>query len=176
MKKNWLEKDRVIPKVNNILSDCTSICKCDIRSLVLYGSRVRDGGSQNEYEFLLLIDEISTNSYIHLINLIKIELLKQKLMGVNITVHTQKSFEELLYNTEDISTLLYMIIREHLILFDKQGSFISIKERLLSNTIKPEEEFLNQCIRFAKKMGSIKWEQKWEKVLMQYKYLHRRDI
>jgi hypothetical protein len=51
---------------------------------------------------------------------------------------------------------------------------MSIKERLVVNTVKKEETFLIQCVEFAKMLGSEKWERKWEKTLMQFQYFKKR--
>lgn len=176
MKKNWLETDRVIPKICNILENCAKLYDIEIRSLVLYGSKARgEIRSSNDYEIILLINnDITANNYIKLINTIRIEFLKEKLINVNLLVYTPDVFEEILYNDESVGTFLYMICKENTIIYDKKGTFTAIRERMASNNIKSEEVFINQCITFAKRLGSQKWEQKWEKVLMQYKYLKRR--
>jgi uncharacterized protein len=179
MKQSWLQNDRVIPKVCNTLENCVQKYDVEIKSIVLYGSRARgEVSSRTEYELLVLInDSIETDNYIKLSNSIKIDLLKQKLIYVNISIYTCKSFEDLLYNDELVGTFLYIILRENIVIFDKQGTFLSIREKISINNIKSEETFLEQCIKFAREMGSVKWEQKWEKVLMQYRYLkNRRNI
>jgi predicted nucleotidyltransferase len=177
MRKNWLETDRVVPKICKIFEKCAEIYNIEIRSVVLYGSKARgEIRSSNDYEVVLLVnDEIGTGNYIKLLNTIRIEFLKDKLVNVNLLIYTPDVFEEILYKDENVGTFLYMICKENTIVYDKKGTFTSIKERITSNNIKNEEVFINQCINFAKKLGSAKWEQKWEKVLMQYRYLKRRQ-
>jgi uncharacterized protein len=176
MKKNWLETDRIIPKICSIFEDCAKLYNVEIKSVILYGSKARgEIRSSNDYEIILLInDDIGASHYIKLTNTIRIEFLKEKLVNVNLLVYTPEVFEEILYKDESVGTFLYMICKENTIIYDKKGTFTAIRERMASNNIKSEEIFINQCINFAKTLGSSKWEQKWEKVLMQYKYLKKR--
>ena len=176
MKKNWIETDRTISKVSEILYKCAKQYNVEIKSLILYGSKARgENRSSNYYEMVLLIEnDIETSVYVKLRNTIRIEFLKEKLVSVNLLVYTPDIFNDILYNDVSVGTFLYMICRENIIVYDRKGTFISIKERISSNTVKSEETFINQCIKFSREMGSNKWEQKWEKVLMQYRYLNRR--
>jgi len=176
MKRDWIEKDRTLMKVCSILETCAKAYSVEIKSVVLYGSKARgEMRTSNDYEIIFLIDnDISTNIYVKLINTIRIEFLKEKLQAVNLLIYTPEIFEDILYNDELVGTFLYMLCKENIIIYDNKGTFTAIKEKVTSNTIKKEEEFINQCINFAKMMGSNKWEQKWEKVLMQYRYLNRR--
>ncbi|MEN8908120.1 MAG: nucleotidyltransferase domain-containing protein [Clostridiales bacterium] len=177
MRKNWLETDRVVPKICKILEECAKQYEIDIKSIILYGSKARgEIRSSNDYEIVLLVDdEIDTGNYIKLVNTIRIEFLKEKLINVNLLIYTPEVFEEILYKDENVGTFLYMICKENTIIYDKKGTFTAIRKRMSSNNIKNEEIFINQCIIFAKKLGSAKWEQKWEKVLMQHRYLKRRN-
>lgn len=176
MRVDWLENDRFINRVDAILEKCVDSLEIEIMSVVLYGSRARgDRNSQNDYEFVVLVNNNTPlNSFIKLTNVLRIELLREKLFLVKILLYTPEIFEEILYADKVTGTFLYMICKENIIIYDKFGTFISIKERLAVNNVKKEEEFLNQCIEFAKMLGSQKWERKWEKTLMQYKYMKKR--
>ncbi|MDP4182597.1 MAG: nucleotidyltransferase domain-containing protein [Bacillota bacterium] len=176
MRIDWLENDRFINKVDSILEKYSLSLGIEILSIVLYGSRARgDRNSQNDYELIVLVNNnTDLNSFIKFTNILRIELLKEKLFLVKLLVYTPDVFEELLYNDKVTGTFLYMICKENIILYDKFGTFITIKERLAANDVKKEEEFLNQCVDFARMLGSEKWERKWEKTLMQYKYMKRR--
>lgn len=162
MKRDWVEKDRTVTKVCGILETCAKVYSIEIKSVVLYGSKARgEMRTSNDYEIVFLIDNnISTSNYIKLTNTIRIEFLKEKLHAVNLLVYTPEVFEDILYNDELVGTFLYMLCKENIIVYDNKGTFTAIKERVTSNTIKKEEEFINQCIKFAKIMGSTKWEQK----------------
>jgi predicted nucleotidyltransferase len=176
MRIDWLENDRFINRVDAILESCVKSLSIEIMSVVLYGSRARgDRNSQNDYEFIVLVNNnTSLNTFIKLTDILRIELLREKLFLVKILLYTPEIFEEILYSDKVTGTFLYMICKENIIIYDKYGTFISIKERLAVNDIKKEEEFLNQCVDFARMLGSQKWERKWEKTLMQYKYMKKR--
>ncbi len=176
MRIDWLEHDRVIKSIDVILESCAKPFDIEIMSIVLYGSRARgDRNSQNDYEFIVLVNNnTELKSFVKFTNTIRLELLKEKLFLVKILVHTPETFEDLLYNDIMVGTFLYMICKENIILYDRFGTFMSIKEKLSVNTKKKEEEFLMQCVEFAKMLGSEKWERKWEKTLMQFQYLKKR--
>ncbi len=176
MRVDWLENDRIINRVDAILEACVNNLGVEIMSIVLYGSRARgDRNSQNDYEFIVLVNNnTSLSTFVKLQDSLRIQLLKEKLLLVKIIVYTPEIFEDILYSDKVTGTLLYMICKENIIVYDKYGTFISIKERLAVNNVKKEEEFLNQCIEFAKMLGSQKWERKWEKTLMQFKYMKKR--
>jgi uncharacterized protein len=101
-------------------------------------------------------------------------LLKDKLIHVKILTYTPDTFEDILYNDNIVGTFLYMMCRDNIILFEKCGTFTAIKERMINSEVKREEIFLEQCVDFARILGSEKWAQKWEKTLMQFKYLKKR--
>jgi uncharacterized protein len=176
MNQNWMQSDRVLSNINQFLEKCAGALSIEVLSVVLYGSRARgDRNSQNDYEFLVLVgNDTKLKSYIRFINIMTIELLKEKIFQVKIQVYTPDVFEEVLYNDKIAGSLLYMICKENMILYDKFGTFTSIKERMLKNNNKDEGVFINQCIEFSRMLGSEKWERKWEKTLMQYKYLKQR--
>jgi len=167
---------RIIDSIKAIIERCTLSLNIEFTSIVLYGSKARgDRNSQNDYEVLLLVkDDTPMLSYIRLNETLKIELLKEKLFQVKIVLYTPETFEKVLYYDSLLGTFLYIICKENIILYDRVGTFSAIKEKLARNEIKDEEEFLNQCIGFARMLGSEKWERKWEKALMQHKYLKNR--
>ena len=176
MRVDWLENDRVINRVDAILEACSNSLGVEIMSIVLYGSKARgDRNSQNDYEFLIFVNNnTSLADFVKFQDSLKIQLLKEKLLLVKIIIYTPEIFEDILYADKVTGTLLYMICKENIIIYDKYGTFISIKERLSVSNIKKEEEFLVQCVEFARMLGSQKWERKWEKTLMQYRYMKRR--
>lgn len=176
MRIDWLENDRILKNIDFVLENCAKPFNIEIMSIVLYGSKARgDRNSQNDYEFIVLVDNnTELNNFIKFTNTIRLTLIKEKLFMVKILVHTPDTFEDLLYNDKIVGTFLYMICKENIILFDRFGTFMSIKERLAVNNTKKEEEFLTQCVEFAKLLGSEKWEKKWEKTLLQFQYLKRR--
>ncbi|HOV25407.1 MAG TPA: nucleotidyltransferase domain-containing protein [Pseudobacteroides sp.] len=176
MRVDWLENDRVINRVDAILEACANSLGIEIMSIVLYGSKARgDRNSQNDYEFVILVNNnTSLSDFIKLQDSLKIQLLKEKLLLVKVIIYTPEIFEDVLYSDKVTGTLLYMICKENIIIYDKYGTFISIKERLSVSNIKKEEDFLVQCVEFARMLGSQKWERKWEKTLMQYRYMKRR--
>jgi len=176
MRVDWLENDRVINRVDAILEACSQSLGVEIMSIVLYGSKARgDRNSQNDYEFIILVNNnTSLASFVKMQDSLRIQLLKEKLLLVKTIIYTPEIFEDILYSDKVTGTLLYMICKENIIIYDKYGTFISIKERLSVSNIKKEEEFLVQCVEFAKMLGSQKWERKWEKTLMQYRYMKRR--
>ncbi|MCX7749800.1 MAG: nucleotidyltransferase domain-containing protein [Clostridia bacterium] len=176
MNRDWIKNDRVIINMDHVVETCSNAYNIEVLSIVLYGSRAKgDRNSQNDYEIMILInDESSLKNYIEFTNLIRLELLKQKFFNVKIYVYTPGVFEDILYNDKIIGTFLYMICKENIILYDKFGTFTAIREKLMNNNIKGEEVFLAQCVEFARMLGSEKWAQKWEKTLMQFKYLKKR--
>ena len=173
-----VSNDRVLNRVTGIFERCSQQVGVDIVSVVLYGSRARgDYTSQSDYEFLILIEEnTELMKFILMKETLKYELLKERYMNVRTLLYTPDVFEELLYNDKLVGTFLYMICRDNIPLFDRKGTFRTIKERLKSvnNTRKSEEEFLVQCIDFARQMGSEKWERKWDRTLLQFRYQKRR--
>lgn len=176
MDREWILNDRILKRINDVLETCSEAMKVEIESIVLFGSKARgDRNSQNDYEIMILVsNETNIKDYVKLINTIRLEILKEKLFTSQILVYTSEIFEDILYNDKITGTFLYMICRENIILFDKYNTFRAIKERITNGSVKEEEEFINQCIEFAKIFGSDKWAQKWEKNLMQYKYLKKR--
>ncbi|MCX7709617.1 MAG: nucleotidyltransferase domain-containing protein [Clostridia bacterium] len=168
--------DRVVNSFKQVLDVCVQEFGIEIMSIVLYGSRARgDRNSGNDYEFLLLLKQNTPlQDYIHFNEKLKIELIREKLLQVKFTIYTPEIFEHLMVHDTMVGTILYIICKENIILFDRMGTFAAIKERIVRNEMKDEEEFLNQCIEFAKMMGSEKWQRKWEKTLLQYKYTRRR--
>jgi predicted nucleotidyltransferase len=173
-----LANDRVLNRVTEIFERCSEQIEVGIVSVVLYGSRAKgDYSSQSDYEFLILVEEnTELEKFILLNDTLKYELLKEKCMNVKTLLYTAEIFEELLYKDKLVGTFLYMICRDNIPLFDRKGTFRAIKERLTSsnNIRKTEEEFLEQCIDFSKQMGSEKWERKWDRTLLQFRYQKRR--
>ncbi|MCX8132140.1 MAG: nucleotidyltransferase domain-containing protein [Clostridia bacterium] len=176
MEREWIKGDRVLERIKDLIGTVGEKLGIEIMSLVLFGSRARgDRNSQNDYEILLLThDNIGLNSYILINDTLKLELLKEKLFRVKVQVYTPETFEKILYNDEITGTFLYMICKECIVLYDKCGTFGQILERISFNSMKDEEVFIKQCIEFARMFGSEKWAQKWEKVLMQHKYIKKR--
>lgn len=168
--------DRTLPKVDSIIERSAAECSVEIISIVLFGSRAAgDRNSLNDYEVLVLIsNDTDLESYIRFNNSVRLGLLKDRVNNVKILVFTPASFESILYKDKLVGTYLYIICRDNLVLIDKNNTFMSIHSRLSKNTIKPEEKFLEQCIEFAKDLGSEKWGRKWEKVLLQHKYQKKR--
>jgi len=176
MRTNWLENDRVIGKIDSLVEKCSDQLNVEVVAIVLYGSKARgDRNSQNDYEFLIFVDNTTdTNKFIKFIETVRMELLKEKMLFVRVTGYTPEVFEDLLYNDRVLGTFLYMICKENIIIYDKYATFMSIKQRLIVSETKNEEEFLSQCVEFAKMLGSEKWERKWEKTLLQYRYMKKR--
>lgn len=173
-----LANDRVLNRVMDIFEKCSQQVGVEIISVVLYGSRARgDYTSQSDYEFLILVEEETPlEKFILLNDTLKYELLIQKYMNVKTLLYTPGVFEEILYKDKLVGTFLYMICRDNIPLFDRKGTFMSIKSRLSNdnNTRKSEEAFLEQCIDFSRQMGSEKWERKWDRILLQVRYQKRR--
>lgn len=171
-----LSNDRVISSLKHILDKFIQKNNIEVLSIVLYGSKARgDRSSQSDYEILVFLkDDVSVYEYIMFNEALKLELIKEKLLQVKILTYTPEAFEKLLYNDNMVGTILYIICKENIVLYDRYGSFTAIKERITRSDIKDEEKFLNQCIEFARMMGSEKWERKWEKSLLQYKYSRKR--
>lgn len=173
-----LANDRVLNRVTEIFERCSEQAEVGIVSVVLYGSRARgDYSSQSDYEFLILVEESTElEKFILLNDTLKYELLKEKCMNVKTLLYTPEIFEEILYRDKLVGTFLYMICRDNIPLFDRKGTFMSIKQRLASssNNRKNEEMFLEQCIEFSKLMGSEKWERKWDRILLQFRYQKKR--
>ena len=176
METEWISNDRVIKKINAVIENCVEKLQAQIVSIVLYGSKARgDRNSQNDYEIMVLVEnEIQLKDFIMLTNTIRLELLREKLVNAKVLVYTPDTFEDILYNEKITGTFLYMICKENIIIYDNHNEFKFIIERISRNSIKNEEEFLADCIEFTKSFGSEKWAQKWEKTLMQYKYLQKR--
>ncbi|MDQ2086782.1 nucleotidyltransferase domain-containing protein [Herbivorax sp. ANBcel31] len=168
--------DRIINRVTSLLEKFSESMSVEVMSIVLYGSRARgDNTSQSDYEFLILIgDGTPLEKFISFGENLKLTLLKEKYINVKPLFYTAEIFEEILYKDKMVGTFLYMICRENVILYDKYGTFMSIRDRLFRNNRKREELFLAQCVEFAKLFGSEKWERKWERILLQFKYHSRR--
>lgn len=169
-----LANDRVLNRVTDILEKCAEQVGVEIVSVVLYGSRAKDNfSSQSDYEFLVFMEEgTELIDFVRLNETIKYALLKERWLNVKTLLYTPEIFEELLYSDEVVGTFFYMVCRDNIVLYDRRGTFRAIKERLISvnNNRKSEEVFLEQCIDFSKQMGSEKWERKWDRTLMQFKY------
>ena len=168
--------NRIINRVKSLLEEFSESMSVEVMSIVLYGSRARgDNTSHSDYELLILLaDDTPLEKFISLSENLKHAVLKEKYINVKPLFYTAEIFEEILYKDEIVGTFLYMICRENVILYDKYGSFLSIRDRLVNNNIKGEEVFLSQCVEFSKLFGSEKWERKWERILMQFKYHSRR--
>lgn len=176
MSHSFILKDRLIPRIRELIHECAHIVGVEITSLILYGSKAMgDRSSQNEYELVLLVDnDTSITNFIRFQNTIRIELLKQNLNKVKILVYTVEAFEEILFNDVLVGTFLYMICRDHIIMLDNNNEFVKILNRLINSKDKKEDEFLKQCIDFSRQLGSEKWERKWEKALMHYNIQKRK--
>lgn len=176
MSRSWAPNDRVVVQVNSVIERCAENLGIEILSIVLFGSRARgDYNSQSDYEIMVLVrDGTEVEKYIRFTNVIRLELIKEKLFQAKIQVYTPEVFENILYDDELVGTFLYMICRDNVIFYDKMGTFTAIKERLARSETKSEEKFLSQCVEFAKMLGSEKWERKWEKTLLQLKYIKKR--
>lgn len=172
----WILNDRIIKRIINVIEKLTGSLQIEVISVVLYGSKARgDRNSQNDYDLMVLVNnDLELKRYIQFNSILRLELLKEKLHNAKILVYTPDTFEEILYNDKIAGTFLYMICKENIIFFDKHNTFKSIKDRISHSTVKSEEEFLQNCIEFAKSLGSEKWAQKWEKSLMQFNYLRKR--
>ncbi|MCX7921789.1 MAG: nucleotidyltransferase domain-containing protein [Clostridia bacterium] len=172
----WLDYDRVISYMRTIIYKNAERLNIEVISAILYGSRAReDKNIQHDYELMILINnDIPLKSYIEFVNVLRIEVIKEKLIHVKVQVYTPQSFEDILYNDSIVGTFLYMICRENIILYDKYATFTAITERLANYTLKSEEVFLSQCVDFAKMLGSEKWRLKWDKILSQVRYNKKR--
>ena len=168
--------NRIINRVKALLEELSKSMSIEVMSIVLYGSRARgDNTSHSDYELLILLaDDTPLEKFISLSENLKLALLREKYINVKLLFYTAEIFEEILYNDEIVGTFLYMICRENVILYDRYGNFMAIRDRLVNNSIKSEEVFLSQCVEFSKLFGSEKWERKWERILMQFKYNNRR--
>lgn len=168
--------NRIINRVIKLLEESSESISVEVMSIVLYGSRARgDNTSQSDYELLILLaDETPLEKFILFSENLKLILLKEKFLNVKPLFYTAEIFEEILYKDKIVGTFLYMICRENVILYDKYGTFMSIRDRLVSNSRKGEEVFLSQCVEFSQLFGSEKWERKWERILLQFKYQRRR--
>jgi UDP-N-acetylmuramoylalanine--D-glutamate ligase len=58
-----------------------------------------------------------------------LELLREKLINTNILLYTPDIFEEILYYDKITGTILYMICKENIIIYDKNNEFKFIKEK-----------------------------------------------
>lgn len=176
MRSVSLVNDRILNRVTDILEQCSEQMDAEIISVVLYGSRARgDYTSQSDYEFLVLLsNETPLDKFLLFNETVKLELLREKYLNVKLLCYTPKIFEEILYKDKMVGTFLYMVCRDNIILYDRFGTFMSIRERLTKSRVKGEEVFLQQCVEFAKQFGSEKWERKWDKTLMQFKYRNNR--
>lgn len=176
MIENWNTYDNNTILINKIINRCAEKTTVSLLSAILYGLRAKIiKNAQVEYEVLLFVEDNSVlESYIKFNSMIKIELIREKLNNVKIMVYTPSVFNDILFNDDVVGTFLYIICKENFILYDKFGTFMAIKESISSNSKKGEEEFLKQCVEFAKILGSQKWEQKWEKTLIQYQYKKKR--
>ncbi|PQQ68341.1 nucleotidyltransferase [Acetivibrio saccincola] len=168
--------NRIINRVKALLEEYSESISVEVMSIVLYGSRARgDNTSNSDYELLILLaDDTPLKKFISFGENLKLALLKEKYINVKLLFYTPGIFEEILYEDEIVGTFLYMICRENVILYDKYGTFLSIRDRLPNNNRKSEEIFLSQCVEFSKLFGSEKWERKWERILMQFRYHNRR--
>lgn len=176
MKHEMIVNDRTILAFKEIVDRNVQNYNIDITSIVLYGSRASgDRNSNSVYELLVLLkNDVMLAEYIKFNESLKLELIKEKLSGVKFISYTPDAFEELMYNDPSIGAILYIICKENIVLYDKLGTFAAIKEKVARSEVKDEEEFLNQCISFAKMLRSEKWQRKYEKALLQYKYIKRR--
>jgi uncharacterized protein len=168
----FLSKDKVLPRVNNLLTRCAKDNKVKILSVVLFGSRAQGiKNSQSDYELLLLLDNSTLlEEYIKFSNIVRLELLKENLSNVKIAMFTPQTFQELLFHEETVGTYLYIICKNNVVIYDKHNTFVAIMSRVLNGSMKQEEKFLMQCIKFSQDLGSEKWGQKWEKALLNLKY------
>lgn len=176
MRSISLANDRIINRVTNTLEQCSDHLEVEILSIVLFGSRARgDYTSQSDYEFLILVSkDTPLKKYVLFNEELKLELVKEKYLNVKVVTYTPEIFEEILYEEKIVGTYLYMICRDNIVLYDKHGTFLYIREKLSRNKLKNEEVFLQQCIEFSRLFGSEKWERKWDKTLMQFKYNNNR--
>lgn len=176
MRSLRLANDRIINRVTSTLEQCSDRLEVEILSIVLFGSRARgDYTSQSDYEFLILVsNDTPLQKYVLFNEVLKLELIKEKYLNVKVITYTPEIFEEILYTDKIVGTYLYMICRDNIALYDKHGTFLYIREKLPRNKSKSEEEFLQQCVEFSRLFGSEKWERKWDKTLMQFKYNNRR--
>ncbi|MFZ5988914.1 MAG: nucleotidyltransferase domain-containing protein [Bacillota bacterium] len=176
MRRVSLVNDRILNRITDMLEQCSEQLEIEITSVVLYGSRARgDFTSQSDYEFLILVgNDTPLNKFILFNETLKLEVLREKFLNVKLLAYTPEIFEEILYKDKMVGTFLYMICRDNIVLYDRFGTFMSLRDKLVRNKIKSEEVFLEQCVEFAKLFGSEKWERKWDKTLMQFKYQNRR--
>jgi len=75
-------------------------------SIVLYGARAKgDKTSQSVYEFLVLSNnDTPLDKFILFNETVKLELLSEKYLNVNILNYTPEIFEEILYKDEMVGT------------------------------------------------------------------------
>jgi predicted nucleotidyltransferase len=172
----FMSGDRTLPKIDVVIQRAVAECSVEIVSVVLFGSRAAgDRNSLNDYEVLVLISNgTDLENYLRFNNYVRLELLRDRVNNVKILVFTPETFENILYKDRLVGTYLYIICRDNFVLLDKNNTFMSIQSRLRKNIIKPEENFMEQCIEFAKDLGSEKWGRKWEKVLLQHRYQKKR--
>lgn len=178
MRADWAKGSGTLDYINTIIQNCAEKLSLELISTVLYGSRTKgDYSMQSDYEILVLLNNgTDIKGFIKFENTLRFELINEKFFRVKVITFTPEIFEEILYSDNVTGTFLYMICRDSIILYDKQNNFAAIMERLNSSSIKSEEEFMVQCVEFARALGSDKWERKWEKSLMQLRYLkNRRD-
>lgn len=177
MNKNSPIKDKTLCKIYQLIEKCENMSEIEIISIVLFGPKAQKiSSSQSKYKILILIDEDSKplNSA-KFYEYLKIYLLSEKLYNVTCSVYTPNIFENILYNDDIIGSFFYIILKENIVLYDKMNIFYKIRERMISEAVKPEENFIKQCIRFSELMDSEKWKDRWEKRLMQHKYLKNKN-
>lgn len=176
MRQENLHRDKILKSSIEVVEGCAEAQNYEVVSIILYGSKARgDKNSQSEYELLVLLDDsITLKDYIKYCDTLKLKLIKKKLCSVKILVYTPSIFKDIFYTDNFVGTFLYAIYKDSIVLYDKLDIFVKLREQLTKNALKNEVHFLEQCIDFAKEMGSVKWEQKWERLLMQHKYLKTR--
>lgn len=175
MKAFWTE-DTLGNKIQRILTDRAKACGLEIQSVILFGPRVQGRHDLSVgCELLILLSEtVDLESFIQFENHVRLQMVMEKMQRVNTITMTPSIFRNLLYKDEKVGTYLFMISRANRVLYDPNHAFATILHQIHTAPIKQEEQFIRQCITFAKDFESEKWEEKWEKALMHLQYKRRR--
>jgi hypothetical protein len=156
----------------NIIIDTFRENGCDEICIVLFGfNENRNMSFPGTPKLFVMYDgKIDIQNYIIICEKINILLKKSVARSPECSVYPAQEIIEIINSVEsdqkDIGSYFDIILRLGKVIFDSHGIYDDVVSRIEHN----EDKFMQNCIDFAKFIGSQKWEEYWSKRLSQFRF------
>jgi len=143
--------------------------KIDVLSVVLYGSRGREGQSlDSDYDiFVMLNNRTSMFQYVQFSAEVRMKV--RKLLKVKIFSCREKDFNGMLKGNPFLGAFCYVIAVDGKPIFDPKGHFRRLKQKIKQLSEAEKRKYMVRCLHMSKRMGSPRWIDFWRRKISEVK-------